>query len=109
MTKQNYCQLLLTCKNSVEASVIAEALLAKRLVACAKLISSVDSEYRWQGKIERDDEELLIMDSRLDLFDEIEAEVAKLHSYDTFVLQAVPVLKISKKAGKWLDQEVKNG
>lgn len=109
MAKQEYCQLWLTCTNSVESNTIATALLEKGLIACAKQISSVDSDFRWQGKIERNDEELLVMDSRLDLFDQVEAEVAKLHSYDTFVLQAVPVLKVSKKAQKWLDKELKNG
>ncbi len=109
MATSEYCQLWLTCKNSVESSTIANALLEKGLIACAKQISSVDSDFRWQGKIERNDEELLVMDSRLDLFDKIEAEVAKIHSYDTFVLQAVPVVKISKKAQKWLNKELKNG
>jgi uncharacterized protein involved in tolerance to divalent cations len=46
------------------------------------------------------------MDSRLDLFDQIESEVAKLHSYDTFVLTSVPVTKISKKALAWMEKEL---
>jgi periplasmic divalent cation tolerance protein len=106
MSKNDYCQLWLTCKDSVEASTIVNVLLEKKLIVCAKLISSVDSDYIWQGKIERDDEELLIMDTRLDLFEKIEAEIAKLHSYDTFMLQAVPIAKVSKKAQKWLSGEL---
>ena len=35
-------------------------------------------------------------------FEQVEEEVAKLHSYDTFVLQSVLVTKISKKAKEWL-------
>lgn len=108
MAKNEYCQLILTCKNSVEADTIAKALLEKKLIACAKQISSVDSIFSWHGGFDNNNEELLLMDSRLDLFDAVEAEVAKLHSYETFVLQAVPVVKVSKDAQKWLDKELKS-
>ena len=49
----------------------------------------------------------MMMESRADLFDEVEAEVAKLHSYDTFVLEATPVTAISKSAAAWLKRELK--
>ncbi len=107
MSKPNFYQLWLTCADKQEADKIANTLLVKHLVACAKQIS-VSADYRWQGKIDKSDEILLLMESREDLFDEIEREVAKLHSYDTFVLEATPVYKISKKAEKWLNEELKN-
>lgn len=102
----SFCQLVLTCASNTEADKIAKELLAKHLVACVRQMP-VSSRYHWQGKIEDADEILLIMESRLDLFDKVEAEVAKLHSYDTFVLEAVPVEKISAKAAKWLESETK--
>lgn len=52
---------------------------------------------------------MVLMESRLELFGKIEAEVKKLHSYDTFVLEAVPVKRISKKAAQWLKGELYNG
>lgn len=135
MTKNNFCQLWLTCKGEKEASKVANTLLVKHLVACAKQIP-VTADYRWQGgaqyksaepsvafltseasakgvakvgKIEHSNEVLLVMESREDLFDQVEREVAKLHSYDTFVLEALPISKISKKAEAWLKSELKNG
>lgn len=100
-----YCQLWLTCANKTEADKIAKALLAKYLVACAKQLP-VSSDFLWQGKIDHNDEILLVMDSHEDLFDKIEAEVAKLHSYETFVLQAIPVSKVSTAAAKWLEDSL---
>ena len=108
MAKQAYCQLWLTCVDKSEASKIANTLLVKHLVSCAKQ-TPVTSSFHWQGKIDSSDEILLIMDSREDLFDQAEREVAKVHSYETFVLQAVPVTKISKDAKLWLKKELKNG
>lgn len=103
-----FCQLWLTCTDKKEATKIANTLLVKQLVACTHILP-VSSSFRWQGKIKSDQEVLLIMDSRQDLFDEVEGEVAKLHSYDTFVLEAVPVKIVSKKAERWLKGELSNG
>lgn len=102
MTKNNYCYLYLTCKDVKEASKIADALLEKHLIVCAKQVP-VNSAFWWQGKITKAQETLLIMESALDLFDRVEKTTAKLHSYDTFVLEAVPLAAVSIKAKSWVE------
>lgn len=92
----------LTCADKTEADKIASVLLDKHLIACAKQIP-VSSNFLWKGEIDHNDEVLLIMDSREDLFEQVEAEVAKLHSYETFVLQAITILKTSVAAVQWLE------
>lgn len=99
------CQLWLTCKDEKEASKIANTLLTKHLIACAKQIP-LTADYHWQGKIEQAKEVLLVMESKSDLFDQVEEEVNKLHSYEAFVLEAIPIPKISKKAAAWLGKEL---
>ncbi len=101
-----FCQLWLTTANTVEAGEIVKVLLEKKLIACARQFP-VGSDFRWQGKIEHTNEVLLVMESRSALFDKVEAEVKKLHSYETFVLEAVPVSHVSKAASKWLEGELK--
>jgi len=101
-----FIQLWLTSKDQAEADSIAKVLLEKRLVACAKKLP-VSSDFVWKGQVDYSSEILLVMDSREDLFDEIEAEVKELHSYETFVLQAVPFTKISKDAEAWLEGALK--
>lgn len=103
---RQYVELFLTCENSAEADRIAQALLDKHLIVCAKQVP-VTMAYWWQGNIERGTETLLVMESAADLFDEIEAEVGKIHSYETFVLEALPFLKVSSKATKWLEDNLK--
>ncbi len=107
MAKREFCYLYLTCENSVEAAEIAEALLDKHLIVCAKQVP-VEADYWWEGSIEHNHEMLLIMESRLDLFEQIEKAVAKIHSYDTFVLEAVPIAKVSQKAKQWMEKELKH-
>ncbi len=123
MSENNFCQLWLTCADKKEADKIANTLLVKHLVACVRQMP-VSSDFWWKGeaeysgaesfeasakedKIEHTKEVLLLMESREDLFGQVEAKVAKLHSYNTFVLEATPISKISKKAAAWLKRELK--
>lgn len=107
MRKSSFCQLWLTCANQKEADAIKNTLLVKHFVACVREIS-VKSTFHWQGKIEQGDEIMLLMESRMDLFNKVEAEIKKLHSYETFVLEAVAVDRISKEAEQWMEEEVKD-
>lgn len=104
--KHGFCQLWLTVGGKEEAAKIAKVLLEKHLVACVHQLP-VNSNFRWQAKIDSSQEVLLIMDSRQDLFDDVEREVAKLHSYGTFVLEATSINRVSKKAETWLQTELK--
>lgn len=94
--------LYLTCADENEAKTISDALLDAKLVACVRR-SPVNSSYWWDGKINNDGEVLLMMESLEEKFDEIEQTVTKLHSYDEFVLTAVPVIKTTPGVSKWLD------
>ncbi len=95
----------MTCGDAKEASRIANTLLVKHLVACTKQFP-ITADFRWQGTINKSKEVLLVMDSRTDLFEKVEKEVAKIHSYDTFVLLATQIVRISKSARLWLEKEL---
>lgn len=102
----NYIQLLLTCGSWQEAQRIVDHLLEQHLIACAEFIP-IKSRFQWKDKIEQNDEIKLIMQTIDQHFERIEAEVSKLHSYETFVLQAVPVTQLSADARHWLEAAVR--
>lgn len=104
MAIPNFVELVLTCGSWQEAQRIADALLEKHLVACVEMME-IKSKYHWQGKIDEADEVKLIMETVAENFDIVEAEVKKLHSYDTFVLQQIPVTRVSGIAAKWWENE----
>lgn len=103
----NYCQVWLSCADEPEAKKISDVLLKKRLIACAKQMP-INSTFHWKGGTDSSNEILLVMESREDLFEEIETEVARLHSYETFVLQAVSLSRLSSGAQEWLDDNLKS-
>lgn len=104
MPGAGFVELTLTCSSREEAEKIADALLQRHLIACAKFIP-VDSKYWWQAKVEEAHEVLLCMESQAKNFQLVEQEVAKLHSYDTFVLKETPITNLSRVAQVWLRRE----
>ena len=104
--KSDFVELILTCGSWQEAQEIADSLLEQHLVACVEFIE-VKSKSWWRKRLEETDEVKLIMQTVADNFTKVEKEVAKLHSYDTFVLQQIPLTNLSKKAQAWLTEETK--
>lgn len=98
----NFVELVLTCGSWQEAQRIADKLLEQKLVACVEFIE-IKSKHWWQGHLNEANEIKLIMQSAEHLFDRVEAEVKQLHSYETFVLQQIPLTNISSAAKLWLE------
>ena len=74
--------VLTTAGSHEEARKIAETLIEGRLAACVNIVSSVESVYRWQGKLERAQEWLLIIKTTDSAFIKVREAVLALHSYD---------------------------
>lgn len=108
MSKPDFVEVVLTCGSWQEAHKIAEELLHQRLVTCVEFLE-VQSKYHWHGAMEEAKEIKLIMETVAHHFSTIEAEVAKLHSYETFVLQQIPITNLSAKAQTWLTDTIKQG
>jgi periplasmic divalent cation tolerance protein len=100
MAETGFVELVLTCGSWQEAQRIADALLEQRLIACAEFIE-IKSKYHWHSNLEENKEIKLIMETIADNFDKVETEVAKLHSYETFVLQQIPLTNLSERAQIW--------
>jgi len=81
---------------------IVREIVEERRAACGNVISNLHSVYRWQGKIERQAEILILAKTTRGRFEELEREVRALHSYDTPEIIAVPVVAGSAPYLKWL-------
>lgn len=99
-------ELVLTCGSWQEAQRIVDHLLKERLVACAEFIP-VKSKFSWHQAFEEADEVKLIMLSLDKFFEKVEAEIKQLHSYETFVLKALPVTHLSTDAWAWVQEVCK--
>ncbi|HEU5460196.1 MAG TPA: divalent-cation tolerance protein CutA [Pyrinomonadaceae bacterium] len=96
--------VFMTAANGEEAARLADMLVGANLAACVQILPGIESVYRWQGKVERQSEVLLLAKTKNSKFDELEREVRALHSYDTPEIIAVPVTAGSAPYLAWLMQ-----
>ena len=89
-----------------EARRLADLLVRKRLAACVQIMPEMESVYRWQGKIERQREILLIAKTVGSKFPELESEVVALHSYETPEIVAFPLTAGFSPYLEWLNASV---
>jgi periplasmic divalent cation tolerance protein len=96
--------VFMTAANGEEATRLAEMLVGAHLAACVQILPEMESVYRWQGKIERQSEVLLLAKTTRGKFEDLEREVRALHSYDTPEIVAVPIVAGSAPYLEWLIQ-----
>jgi len=98
--------VFITAAQREEAARLAEMLVEKRLAACVQILPEMESVYRWQGKVERQHEVLLIAKTTRSRFAELETEVRALHSYETPEIVALPLTAGSGPYLEWLKTSV---
>jgi uncharacterized protein involved in tolerance to divalent cations/ADP-ribose pyrophosphatase YjhB (NUDIX family) len=106
---QEFIVVYVTAGSADEADRLARSLVDERLAACVNRIKSVQSVYRWQGKVEQSEEELLIIKTSRDRFAALEKRVRELHSYSVPEVIALPVIEGSSNYLKWLKEQVTPG
>lgn len=94
-----------TVGSGEEADRMAQALVGEQLAACVNRVRSIQSVYRWQGKVEQNDEELLIIKTRRQLFPALEKRVKELHSYSVPEIIGLPIIEGSEDYLNWLREQ----
>lgn len=99
-----YIIVLITTPNQETGEMIANTLLDKKLAACVNMIGSIFSFYTWEGDINRDEEMLLVVKSRAELFEsELVPAVQAVHPYEVPEIIALPILMGSANYLAWID------
>ena len=94
--------VFVTVPGGEDASRIGEALVSEKLAACVNVVPGIESIYRWEGKVARDAEWLLIIKTTDERFEEMERRVKVLHSYTTPEVIAFKISRGSDEYLKWL-------
>lgn len=74
--------VLTTCADEAQAESLATALVDQRLAACVSRLPGLRSWYRWEGRMAREDEVLLLIKSRERHYTALEATILELHAYE---------------------------
>lgn len=100
--------ILSTVPTDERGEALARTLVEERLVACVNLCAASTSVYRWKGRVERDQEQLLVMKTRRTLIEAVRERLHQLHPYDLpeFVVVAVEAASAAYLA--WVSAETRS-
>ena len=98
----NEIVVFITASGEDEAVKIARSLVEARLAGCVNIIKNIRSIYRWEENVEDEQEVLMIVKTRKDLFHELMNKVKELHSYTVPETIALPIVEGSEDYLKWL-------
>lgn len=98
--------VLTTCSSREEAQRIARRLVEARLAACAQVSAPIQSVYHWQGAVEESEETMLVIKSSRPLWERLRAEIARLHSYSTPEVVALPIIDGAPDYLAWMEREL---
>ena len=102
----NAIVVLITAPSEEVGRGIAQALLDNKLAACVNIVAPINSHYLWQGDINDDEEVLLIVKSRAELFEQgLIPTVKEVHPYDVPEIIALPILLGDQDYLDWIEAE----
>jgi periplasmic divalent cation tolerance protein len=98
--------VLVTCPTRAVARRIATALVTKRLAACVNVVPGIESTFRWQGKVDRCREILLIIKTAAPRLAALRRAVVRLHPYDVPEVIALPLVDGHPPYLRWVHRAV---
>ncbi|MCK4380893.1 MAG: divalent-cation tolerance protein CutA [Candidatus Lokiarchaeota archaeon] len=102
----NYYLFLVTVPNIEEGQKIAKILVETKLAACVNIIQNIISIYRWKGKIEEDNEHLLLIKTTEENNTKIIQKVKEIHSYTEPECIGLKIEKGSETYLDWIKEVV---
>ena len=102
-----YCIINCTTRNKEEAIYIAKSLVERKLIACCNIIPSITSVYEWDNELCCDEECLMVMKTKTELFNEVEIAIKELHTYDTPEIICIPINNGSREYLSWVNEQTK--
>lgn len=97
--------IISTINDQSAGEAIITQLVSEGLIACGNLLPSATSIYRWQGKIEREAEILLILKTQVERLSELEERYHRLHPYEVPEFVVLTPENVSKPYLQWLLDE----
>jgi len=97
--------ILTNLPDRASALKLAGELVEQRLAACVNVLAECSSVYRWEGRIKSATEVTVLIKTRAQRYDEVEAEIRRLHPYELPEIVAVPVVRGLDEYLEWVAGE----
>ncbi|XP_055834887.1 protein CutA, chloroplastic [Solanum dulcamara] len=97
-----------TVPNKELGKKLAGSIVKEKLAACVNRVPGVESVYEWQGEVQTDSEELLIIKTRESLLEALTEHVKANHEYDVPEVIAMPIVGGSPQYLEWLKNSTRD-
>ncbi len=97
--------VFVTTPSRREAEKISRAVVDEKLAACVNIIPAVSSIFRWQRKVQKNREALLLLKTTGKQYSSLEKAIRSKHSYQVPEILAVRVESGFKQYIDWVSKE----
>ncbi|PSS19590.1 Protein CutA like [Actinidia chinensis var. chinensis] len=97
-----------TVPNKEAGKKLAESLVKEKLAACVNRVPGIESVYQWQGEVQTDSEELLIIKTRESLLEALKEHVKANHEYEVPEVIAIPIIGGSIPYLEWIKNSTRD-
>jgi periplasmic divalent cation tolerance protein len=94
--------VLTTTPNTEEAENLARKIIEVKLAACVQVLPQMKSFYFWKGFVQNDSENLLLIKTLDEKFDQLKLFIQENHSYDVPEIVALKAKDVSESYLKWM-------
>ena len=104
-SSEKLCWVYMTAGSIDQAKNIGRELIKQNLAACVNLLENMTSIYKWEDKLEEDQEVVLIAKTRKVLMPKLIGTVNSLHSYDCPCILELPIQGGNPEFLSWIKTE----
>ena len=104
MSDAKYAVVITTTANREDAEVVAKSLLEQKLAACVQLLP-IHSFYMWEGAAQSEDEVLLLIKTRAEIYHQVQEAIVKVHKYETPEIVQLPIVTGLPAYLSWISDE----
>jgi len=98
--------IYMTTGSKEEARTIGRELVQARLAACVNIFDNMNSIYRWEDRLQDDNEVVVIAKTTRNRVPELIEKVKDMHSYDCPCIISLPVAEGNPDFLQWIENEV---
>src|SRR6185436_16684898 len=106
--RQDFTRLVITnLPDRASAERLAEVLIEEHLAACVNILAPCRSVYRWQHKVQHDEEHPLLIKTTAARYPALEKAIRAAHPYELPEIIAVPIEQGLAEYLAWVATETK--
>lgn len=98
--------VLTTVAADHDAVALGRQLVSEELAACVNILPPMQSVYQWHGAIHEDAERQLVIKTRVERLEALEARLRQLHPYEVPEFVVLPVIDGSTAYLDWVRESV---